>query len=147
MAEMDTCEVEIKRKYEVVPAVIFSMYYLFSIIYCFFVIISRRQKRVQLMQIRQKGTKKRQQGSEQPGIYRRKPTPIKRYAGDIHAAFSQSAASYLQDRQMGTATSLSSLGTTNHTLMDFDFETGSTPFPSQPPSSDQGLKEEFRCLT
>ncbi|KAG7472032.1 hypothetical protein MATL_G00104260 [Megalops atlanticus] len=87
------------------------------------VIVSRRQKRVQLMRIRQKDAKKRQQGGGQEGIYRRKPTPIKRYAGDVLAP------SYLQslrDRQMGTGTSLSSLGTANHTLIDFDFETGST---------------------
>ncbi|KAI1897087.1 hypothetical protein AGOR_G00079500 [Albula goreensis] len=87
------------------------------------VIVSRRQKRVQLMRIRQKDAKKRQQGGGQEGVYRRKPTPIKRYAGDVLAP------SYLQslrDRQMGTGTSLSSLGTANHTLIDFDFETGST---------------------
>ncbi|CAB1353868.1 unnamed protein product [Coregonus sp. 'balchen'] len=37
--------------------------------------------------------------------------------------------SYLQslrDRQMGTGNSLSSLGTANHTMIDFDYETGST---------------------
>ncbi|XP_035239362.1 transmembrane protein 198-like isoform X1 [Anguilla anguilla] len=87
------------------------------------VIVSRRQKRVQLMRIRQRDAKKRQQAGGQEGVYRRKPTPIKRYAGDVLAP------SYLQslrDRQMGTGTSLSSLGTANHTLIDFDFETGST---------------------
>lgn len=87
------------------------------------VIISRRQKRVQLMRIRQKDAKKRQQSGGQEGTYRRKPTPVKRYAGDILAP------SYLQnlrDRQMCTGTSLSSIGTTNHTMIDFDYETGST---------------------
>uniref|UniRef100_A0A8C8HEB5 Transmembrane protein 198 n=2 Tax=Oncorhynchus tshawytscha TaxID=74940 RepID=A0A8C8HEB5_ONCTS len=87
------------------------------------VIISRRQKRAQLMQIRQKDVKKRQQNSGQEGTYRRKPTPVKRYAGDLLAP------SYLQslrDRQMGTGNSLSSLGTTNHTIIDFDYETSST---------------------
>ncbi|KPP75118.1 transmembrane protein 198-like [Scleropages formosus] len=86
------------------------------------VIVSRRQKKVQLMRIRQREAKKRQQSGSQPGSYRRKATPIKRYAGDILAP------SYLQslrERQMGTGTSLSSLGTANHT-MDYDFETGST---------------------
>ncbi|KAL0978264.1 hypothetical protein UPYG_G00168160 [Umbra pygmaea] len=87
------------------------------------VIVSRRQKRVQLMRIRQKDAKKRQQSGGQEGTYRRKPTPVKRYAGDLLAP------SYLQslrDRQMGTGTSLSSLGTANHTMIDFDYETGST---------------------
>lgn len=87
------------------------------------VIISRRQKRVQLMRIRQKDAKKRQQGGGQEGTYRRKPTPVKRYAGDLLAP------SYLQslrDRQMGTGNSLSSLGMATHTMIDFDYETGST---------------------
>ncbi|XP_041747696.2 transmembrane protein 198-like [Coregonus clupeaformis] len=87
------------------------------------VIISRRQKRVQLMRIRQKDVKKRQQSSGQEGTYRRKPAPVKRYAGDLLAP------SYLQslrDRQMCTGNSLSSLGTTNHTMIDFDYETSST---------------------
>uniref|UniRef100_W5M9I0 Transmembrane protein 198 n=2 Tax=Lepisosteus oculatus TaxID=7918 RepID=W5M9I0_LEPOC len=87
------------------------------------VIISRRQKRVQLMKIRQREAKRRQQSGTQEGTYRRKPTPVRRYAGDVLAP------SYLQslrDRQMGTGTSLSSLGTINHTLVDFDYDTGST---------------------
>ncbi|KAI3370209.1 hypothetical protein L3Q82_024989 [Scortum barcoo] len=87
------------------------------------VVISRRQKRVQLMRIREKDAKKRQQAGGQEGTYRRKPTPVKRYAGDLLAP------SYLQslrDRQMGTGTSLSSLGTANHTMIDLDYETGST---------------------
>ncbi|KAJ8258155.1 hypothetical protein GJAV_G00193760 [Gymnothorax javanicus] len=87
------------------------------------VIVSRRQKRVQLMKIRHRDAKKRQPGAGQEGVYRRKPVPIKRYAGDVLAP------SYLQnlrDRQMGTNTSLSSLGTANPTLIDYDFETGST---------------------
>ncbi|KAE8298713.1 Transmembrane protein 198 [Larimichthys crocea] len=87
------------------------------------VVISRRQKRVQLMRIREKDAKKRQQAGGQEGTYRRKPTPVKRYAGDLLAP------SYLQslrDRQMGTGTSLSSLGTANHTMIDMDYDTGST---------------------
>ncbi|KAJ8412128.1 hypothetical protein AAFF_G00143950 [Aldrovandia affinis] len=87
------------------------------------VIISRRQKRVQLMQIRQKDARKRQQSQGAEGTYRRKPAPVKRYAGDLLAP------SYLQslrDRQMGTGNSLSSLGTTNQTMIDFEYETGST---------------------
>ncbi|XP_004069167.1 transmembrane protein 198 isoform X1 [Oryzias latipes] len=87
------------------------------------VVISRRQKRVQLMRIREKDTKKRQQAGGQEGTYRRKATPVKRYAGDLLAP------SYLQslrDKQMDTGTSLSSLGTTNQTVIDLDFDTGST---------------------
>lgn len=86
------------------------------------VVLSRRQKRVQLMRIREKDAKK-QQAAGQEGTYRRKNTPVKRYAGDLLAP------SYLQslrDRQMGTGTSLSSMGTTNHTMIDMDYETGST---------------------
>ncbi|KAJ8358566.1 hypothetical protein SKAU_G00150910 [Synaphobranchus kaupii] len=87
------------------------------------VMISRRQKRVQLMRIRQKESRKRQQSPGQEGSYRRKPLPVKRYAGDLLAP------SYLQslrDRQMGTGNSLSSLGTSNHAMIDFDYDTGST---------------------
>lgn len=141
------------------------------------VVISRRQKRVQLMRIREKDGKKRQQAGGQEGTYRRKATPVKRYAGDLLAPVSvsqqgvccsdffffspiliylntskclsewvmfsallplhnaclsvfcrSSSQSYLQslrDRQMGTGTSLSSLGTTNPTMVDMDCETGS----------------------
>lgn len=139
------------------------------------VVISRRQKRVQLMRIREKDTKKRQQAGGQEGTYRRKATPVKRYAGDLLApvsgtqldmcrsdfyqfsvvrkkktiyiccrgfsaghhhctsftspCLSSSSQSYLQslrDKQMDTGTSLSSLGTTNQTVIDLDFDTGST---------------------
>ncbi|CAL8339431.1 unnamed protein product [Merluccius merluccius] len=87
------------------------------------VVINRRQKRVQLMRIREKEAKKRQQTGGQEGTYRRKAPPVKRYAGDLLAP------SYLQslrDRQTGTGTSLSSLGTGNHTMIDMDYDTGST---------------------
>ncbi|XP_034733469.1 transmembrane protein 198-like [Etheostoma cragini] len=53
---------------------------------------------------------------------RRRPPPLKRYAGDVLAP------SYLQslkERQMATGSSTSSVSTINHTLIDFDFETGS----------------------
>lgn len=39
---------------------------------------------------------------------------------------SQSYLQSLRDRQMGTGTSLSSLGTANHTMIDLDYDTGST---------------------
>lgn len=54
------------------------------------VVISRRQKRVQLMRIREKDAKKRQQAGGQEGTYRRKATPVKRYAGDLLAPVSVS---------------------------------------------------------
>lgn len=53
---------------------------------------------------------------------RRRPPPLKRYAGDVLApSYLQS----LQERQMGTGSSTSSVSTITHTLIDFDFETGS----------------------
>ncbi|KAM7411372.1 hypothetical protein PAMA_021390 [Pampus argenteus] len=52
----------------------------------------------------------------------RMPPPLKRYAGDVLApSYLQS----LQERQMGTGSSSSSVSTITHTLIDFDFETGS----------------------
>lgn len=53
---------------------------------------------------------------------RRRPPPLKRYTGDVLApSYLQS----LQERQMGTGSSTSSISTITHTLIDFDFETGS----------------------
>ncbi|XP_064408363.1 transmembrane protein 198-like [Latimeria chalumnae] len=87
------------------------------------VIISRRQKRVQLMRIRQKEAKKRQSTSQQEGTYRRKPNPVKRYTGDVLApSYIQS----LRDRQMGTGTSTSSVSTNMQTIVDLDYDCGST---------------------
>ncbi|XP_053311626.1 transmembrane protein 198 [Spea bombifrons] len=87
------------------------------------VIISRRQKRLQLLRIRQKEAKKRQNVAPPEGTYRRKANPVKRYTGDILAP------SYLQslrDRQTGTGTSMSSLSTNMQTVVDLDYECGST---------------------
>ncbi|CAN9515458.1 unnamed protein product [Ophioblennius macclurei] len=57
-----------------------------------------------------------------PPYRRRRPPPLKRYAGDVLApSYLQS----LQERQMGTGSSTSSVSTITHTLIDFDFETGS----------------------
>lgn len=58
-----------------------------------------------------------------PQTYRqRRPPILKRYAGDVLApSYLQS----LQERQMGTGSSTSSISTITHTLIDFDFETGS----------------------
>ncbi|KAM3618211.1 uncharacterized protein V6R79_017385 [Siganus canaliculatus] len=52
----------------------------------------------------------------------RRPPPLKRYAGDVLAP---SYLKSLQERQMGTGSSSSSVSTVTHTLIDFDFETGS----------------------
>lgn len=53
---------------------------------------------------------------------RRRPPLLKRYTGDVLApSYLQS----LQERQMGTGSSTSSVSTITHTLIDFDFETGS----------------------
>ncbi|XP_032641470.1 transmembrane protein 198-like [Chelonoidis abingdonii] len=80
------------------------------------VIISRRQKRLQLLRIRQKEAKKRQSLPPQEGSYRRKPNPVKRYAGDVLApSYIQS----LRDRQLGT-------GSATHTVLDLDYDCGST---------------------
>lgn len=40
------------------------------------------------MRIREKDAKKQQQAGGQEGTYRRKPTPVKRYAGDLLAPVS-----------------------------------------------------------
>nr|XP_046254194.1 transmembrane protein 198-like [Scatophagus argus] len=53
---------------------------------------------------------------------RRRPPPLKRYAGDVLAP---SYLQRLQEHQMGTGSSTSSISTVTHTLIDFDFETGS----------------------
>ncbi|XP_042200305.1 transmembrane protein 198-like [Callorhinchus milii] len=84
------------------------------------VIISNRQKRVQLMRIRQKAAKKRQRTAPQD-TYRRKPYPIKRYTGDI---LSPSYIQSIRDRQTGT--SLSSLHMAPPGATELDYDCGST---------------------
>ncbi|XP_077371366.1 transmembrane protein 198-like [Festucalex cinctus] len=62
---------------------------------------------------------------------RRRPPPLKRYAGDVLAP---SYLRSLQERQVGTGSSTSSVSTITHTLIDFDFETGSmVPLTSTSP--------------
>lgn len=70
-----------------------------------------------------------QQGGRRPHRKRR-PPPLKRYAGDVLApSYIQS----LQERRMGTSSSCSSISTITHTLIDFDFETGSmVPLTASP---------------
>ncbi|XP_067385998.1 transmembrane protein 198-like isoform X1 [Emydura macquarii macquarii] len=87
------------------------------------VIISQRRKRLQLLRIRQKEAKKRQSLPPQEGSYRRKPHPVKRYAGDVLApSYIQS----LRDRQLGSGSSLSSLSAAAPTVLDLDYDCGST---------------------
>ncbi|KAM6189070.1 transmembrane protein 198-like [Sarcoramphus papa] len=65
------------------------------------VILSRRQKRLQLLRIRQKEAKRRQSLAPPEGTYRRKPPPVKRYAGDVLAP---SYIRSLRDRQLESGT-------------------------------------------
>ncbi|CAJ1084597.1 transmembrane protein 198-like [Xyrichtys novacula] len=62
---------------------------------------------------------------------RRRPPMLNRYAGDVLApSYLQS----LQERQLGTGSSGSSVSTITHTLIDFDYETGSmVPLTSSSP--------------
>ncbi|XP_075593708.1 transmembrane protein 198-like isoform X1 [Balearica regulorum gibbericeps] len=76
------------------------------------VILSRRQKRLQLLRIRQKEAKRRQSLAPPEGTYRRKPPPVKRYAGDVLAP---SYIRSLRDRQQ---------------------ESGTSPGPDAPPAAD-----------
>ncbi|XP_070766987.1 transmembrane protein 198-like [Enoplosus armatus] len=66
--------------------------------------------------------KYRESSRRPPPHRRRRPPPLKRYAGDVLApSYLQS----LQERRMGTGSSTSTVSTITHTLIDFDFETGS----------------------
>ncbi|XP_041655725.1 transmembrane protein 198-like [Cheilinus undulatus] len=67
-----------------------------------------------------------------PRPYRqRRPPLLKRYAGDVLAP---SYLRSLQERQMGTGSSTSSVSTITHRLIDFDYETGSmVPLTSASP--------------
>ncbi|XP_024147897.1 transmembrane protein 198 [Oryzias melastigma] len=68
-----------------------------------------------------KRSKYRESGRPRP-YRRRRPPVLKRYTGDVLApSYLQS----LQERQMGTGSSTSSVSTIAHTLIDFDFDTGS----------------------
>ncbi|KAF7695467.1 transmembrane protein 198-like [Silurus meridionalis] len=81
------------------------------------VIASGKQKQLQLMKIRQVDAHRRPDGKN-----RRRPPLLKRYAGDVLAP---SYLANLRERQMSTGSSVSSLSTVYHTMIDFDFETGS----------------------
>ncbi|RXM27699.1 Transmembrane protein 198-B [Acipenser ruthenus] len=98
------------------------------------VIISRQQRRVQLMRIRQKeerqDRKKKKQHYQhqhqhqqkpiaQEPAYRRKPNPIRRFDGDV---LSPSYIQSFRDRQTGNPLNLGSIA---HTIVDLDYECGS----------------------
>ncbi|MEQ2207598.1 hypothetical protein XENOCAPTIV_015371 [Xenoophorus captivus] len=70
------------------------------------------------------GTKQKcREGRRRPQPHRqRRPPPLKRYAGDVLAP---SYLHKLQERQKGRSSSTSSVSTITHTLIDFNFETGS----------------------
>ncbi|KAK1800936.1 hypothetical protein P4O66_004695 [Electrophorus voltai] len=64
------------------------------------------------------------------GMSHRRPPLLKRYAGDVLAP---SYLAHLRERQMSTGSSTSSLSTVYHTMIDFDFETGSmVPLTASP---------------
>ncbi|XP_005991812.1 transmembrane protein 198-B isoform X2 [Latimeria chalumnae] len=100
------------------------------------VIISRRQRRVQLMRIRQREERKERKKKKphhhhhhhhlhkayhQEPAYRRKPNPVRRYDGDV---LSPSYIQNFRDRQTGS--SLSSLHAHAHAIVDLDYDCGST---------------------
>ncbi|XP_028835355.1 transmembrane protein 198 isoform X2 [Denticeps clupeoides] len=106
------------------------------------VIISRQQRRVQLMRIRQKEErressrkkKKKQQhhthhahqakAMHPESAYRRKPNPVRRFDGDV---LSPSYIQSFRDRQVdGRAYPGGRLMTGGHTSVDMDYDCGST---------------------
>ncbi|XP_029450661.1 transmembrane protein 198-like [Rhinatrema bivittatum] len=97
------------------------------------VILSHRQKRLQLLRIHQQEVKKRKNMVPHDVSYRRKANPPKRYTGDILApSYIQS----LRERQTGTGTSLSSLGTNIQSVIDLDYDCGSTvPLTASAPAA------------
>ncbi|XP_072117115.1 transmembrane protein 198 isoform X2 [Mobula birostris] len=94
------------------------------------VIINRRQRRVQLMRIRQREAKRkqrRQRRTYQEQAYRRKPNPVRRYDGDV---LSPSYIQNFRERQAGT-----SPGANAQTMIDVDYDCSSTvPLTSSTPA-------------
>nr|XP_033800298.1 transmembrane protein 198 isoform X2 [Geotrypetes seraphini] len=94
------------------------------------VIISRQQRRVQLMRVKQQGEqkeKKKKKPHHHPHhqhkstyrpepAYRRKPNPVRRFDGDV---LSPSYIQSFRDRQTGPSLS-------SHTVVDLDYDCGST---------------------
>ncbi|XP_076845781.1 transmembrane protein 198-like [Brachyhypopomus gauderio] len=74
--------------------------------------------------------RRKEAGLHAEGRSQRRPPPLKRYAGDVLAP---SYLASLRERQMSTGSSMSSLSTVYHTMIDFDFETGSmVPLATSP---------------
>ncbi|CAI5762836.1 DUF4203 domain-containing protein [Podarcis lilfordi] len=99
------------------------------------VIISRQQRRVQLMRIKQREERKEKKKKRRPHphphvqhkahppepAYRRKPNPVRRFDGDVLSP------SYIQSfRERQTGSSLNSLLANAHAAIDIDYDCGST---------------------
>ncbi|XP_009949012.1 PREDICTED: transmembrane protein 198 [Leptosomus discolor] len=99
------------------------------------VIISRQQRRVQLMRIKQREDRKEKKKKRRPHhppphqhkahppepAYRRKPNPVRRFDGDVLSP------SYIQSfRERQTGPSLNSLITSSHAVVDLDYDCSST---------------------
>nr|XP_056707497.1 transmembrane protein 198 [Euleptes europaea] len=100
------------------------------------VIISRQQRRVQLMRIKQREERKEKKKKRRPHphphlqhkahpppepAYRRKPNPVRRFDGDVLSP------SYIQSfRERQTGSSLNSLLASAHAAIDMDYDCGST---------------------
>ncbi|XP_052461155.1 LOW QUALITY PROTEIN: transmembrane protein 198-like [Carassius gibelio] len=81
------------------------------------VCVRREQKQLDLTRIRHTCDRRHTQGT-----YRRRPPVLQRYTGDVLAP---SYLASLQERQTHTGSSLWSLTSVHHTMIDFDSETGS----------------------
>ncbi|XP_048389690.1 transmembrane protein 198-B [Stegostoma tigrinum] len=89
------------------------------------VFISRRQRRVQLMRIRQKENKRKRKKHHkkyQEPVYRRKPNPVRRYDGDV---LSPSYIQNFRERQTGGGAPSGGFGTSTHTMIDVDYDCSS----------------------
>ncbi|XP_064925684.1 transmembrane protein 198 isoform X2 [Columba livia] len=99
------------------------------------VIISRQQRRVQLMRIKQREDRKEKKKKRRPHhppphqhkahppepAYRRKPNPVRRFDGDVLSP------SYIQSfRERQTGPSLNSLIASTHAVVDLDYDCSST---------------------
>ncbi|KAM6070381.1 transmembrane protein 198 isoform 2-T4 [Chlamydotis macqueenii] len=99
------------------------------------VIISRQQRRVQLMRIKQREDRKEKKKKRRPHhppphqhkahppepAYRRKPNPVRRFDGDVLSP------SYIQSfRERQTGPSLNSLIASSHAVVDLDYDCSST---------------------
>ncbi|XP_050972253.1 transmembrane protein 198 isoform X3 [Labeo rohita] len=79
--------------------------------------VTGEQKQLDLTRIRQTRDRRRMEGT-----HRRRPPTLQRYTGDVLAP---SYLASLRERQTNTGSSLWSLTSVHHTVIDFDSETGS----------------------